>query len=291
MQQWIEKYFQIGHDAAASVLIALITFIVGYIITALVYGINRFLERRSNRKIFFHSLKGLNKSLKRQEKGFIETIDSLNVVENSPWRYSKVELFQISVFREMGYRDTFKSFFVGFENQLRCVNRNLKRKAFNKAWENVNITDFWLNKSFEDFYPTLDRYNEFGERRSQAIEKLSRIWISFFEQSRTTPSNDVESQYLKALDAIISNWQKLPTGKRVTPFNVQRSLILKIKILNKKYPYLPLITDFDQIASDASHQYHQMELIVRHFRDQFKEYRRVIRNVYRTNEKILEILA
>lgn len=41
MQKFIEKYFNIGHDASASIMVTLIVFILGYLFTliAIVKGI------------------------------------------------------------------------------------------------------------------------------------------------------------------------------------------------------------------------------------------------------------
>src|SRR5690348_10647946 len=113
MQKIVEKFFDISHDASASLIITLGTFILGYLITGLVFLISKYFERKSNRKIFIENLKNLSKSLKRQERAFIDTIKSFDIVKNTPWQYSKVDFFQVSVFKEMSYKENFRSFFLG----------------------------------------------------------------------------------------------------------------------------------------------------------------------------------
>ena len=130
MQEFIEKYFKIGHDASATLIVTLIIFILGYAISAIVYILSRYFNRRSHRKMFINNLLGLNKAIKAQENGFLATLKSMNFEENTFWVYDKVDFFQLSAFREIGYKDSFKSFFYGIENMLpSCTKKKSKTKG------------------------------------------------------------------------------------------------------------------------------------------------------------------
>jgi hypothetical protein len=293
MQKFIEKFFNISHDASASLIIALCTFILGYLITGLVFIISKYFERRSNRKIFWDNLKSLNKSLQRQQRGFFDTIKSLDIVRNSPWIYCKVDFFQIAVFKEMSYKENFKSFFLGFENQLAiCSNKVLRRRAYNKTWENLNNIQFWSDRAFNDFYPILERYNHLGDKRNNALNQLRQMWEQLLHACKTEPTRFTAEQleYFKILDKLIGIYHKTPTNERVMPYKNHRSLILPIRILNKKYQSLPFIREFNDKAMDVSHQYHEMELLIRHTRIQYKEFYYTFRGIQKTNEMIQKIL-
>src|SRR6185437_2931595 len=235
MQKFIEKFFNISHDASASLIITLCTFILGYLITGLVFIINRYFERRSNRKIFLDNLKSLNKSLLRQQRGFSDCIKSFDIIRNSPWIYAKIDFFQIAVFKEMSYKENFKSFFLGFENQLKiCSNKDLRRRAYNKTWENFNNIQFWSDKAFNDFYPILEKYNLFGEKRNIALNQLRQMWEHLLHACKMDPTRFIGEplEFLKSLDELIRIYQKIPTNERVMPYRTQRSLILPLRILN-----------------------------------------------------------
>ena len=294
MQEFIEKLFNISHDASASLIITLSTFILGYLITAVVFVVTRYLERKSNRKIFLDNLKSLNKSSKRQQTAFLDTVKSLDIVTNLLWEYSKVEFFQIPVFREMSYKDSFKSFFFGFENQLTFWrNKKLKRRAYNKTWENLNNIQFWSDRALNEFYPALDKYNQHGERRNMALNQLRQMWEHLFLIAKNEPQrfSQDEFKYLKQLDKIIATYQKVPTNHRVLPFTTQRKLILPIRILNKKYQTLPLVRELNDKAYEVSTYYNEMELLIRHTRIQYKEYYYAFRRIQKTNEIIVKILS
>jgi hypothetical protein len=291
MQKFIEKYFDISHDAAASLLITLSTFLLGYIITGLVYIISKYFQRKSNRKIFIENLTSLNKSLKRQEKEIGYTLKTFDIVKNAIWSYAKVEFFQIPVFREMSYKDTFNSFFLGIENQLSiCISKKLKRRAFNKTWENLNNIQIWSEKAFNDFNPILEKYNQYGGQRNKALNELRIMWEQLFQN---VPQNirPEELEYLKQLDTLIATFQKIPSVERLKPYATHRSLILKIRILNRKYPSIPFVRLFNDKALEVSNHYHDMELLLRHTKYQYQEYYHVFRRTQKTNQKIIAILS
>jgi hypothetical protein len=293
MQRFIEKFFNISHDASATLIITLATFVLGYLITAVVFLISKYFERRSNRKIFINNLRSLNKSIKRQQRAFIETIKTLNMANNAFWQNSKVDFYQISVCEEMSYKENFKSFFLGLENQCSfCISRELKRKAYNKVWENLNNIKFWSNHAFNEFYPMLNKFNQHGNNRNNAINQLRQMWEQLFQSVSTEPSRFTPEQlaYLKKLYLIIAAFQKIKNDKRVMPFTTQRSLILPIRILNRKHSTIPNVRELNDKALEASNHYHEMEVLVRHARFQFREYYRAFRVIQKTNEMIIRIL-
>lgn len=292
MQKFIEKFFNISHDASATVIITLITFVLGYVITAIVFLISKYFERMSNRKIFLDNLKSLNKSIKRQQRAFSDTIKTFEMVSGTFWQYSKVDFYQISVFKEMSYKENFKVFFLGLENYCSCINKKLKRKAYNKVWENLNNVSFWSDRALNDFNPMLDKYNEHGNKRNSTITQLRQMWEHLFQICKTQPSSfsQQEIEYLKKLDAIIGAYQKIPTTQRTTPFRTQRSLILPIRFLNRKYQTLPFMREINDKAVEISNHYYDMEILLRHARAQYKEYNNTFHAIQKTNELIIKIL-
>ena len=291
MQKLIERFFDISHDAAATLIITLITFFLGYIITGLVYIIGKYFQRKSTRKIYIDNLISLNKSVKRQERQISYTLKSFDIVKNAHWEYAKADFFQIPVFREITYKDSFRSFFLGIENQFSiCVNKKLKRRAFNKTWENLNNIQFWSDKAFNDFNPILEKYNQHGDYRNSAINDLRKMWEQLFQN---VPQNIPLEQldYIKKLDELIANFQKIPSDRRVTPFTTHRYLVLKIRILNRKYPNFSFVRLFNDKALEVSNHYHNMELLLRHTKSQYQEYYYLFRCIQKINEKIIKILS
>jgi hypothetical protein len=290
MQKFIERFFDISHDASASLIITLSTFVLGYIITGLVFLISKYIQRRSNRKIFIENLYSLNKSLKKQESQIIHTLNSFDIVKNTIWQYAKVEFFQIPVFKEMSYKDTFSSFFFGIENQISlCKSKKIRRRAFNKTWENLNYIQFWGEKAFNDFTSILEKYNNFGVQRNKALNELRMMWEQLF-QNVPANINPEEREYLDRLDTLIASFQKINTNERVKPYTTHRLLVLQIRLLNRKYQQIPFVRQFNDKAMEVSHHYLNMELLLRNTKYQYKEYYYVFRRTQKINKKIIEIL-
>ncbi len=291
MQKIIERYFEISHDASASLIITLLTFILGYFITGCFYIISRYFNRRANRKMFVSNLTSLEKNIKSQEKAFWGLLDSMNFEKNTIWNYSKVDFFQILAFQELGYKDSFNGFFHGIENIVPLfIRKPIKRKAFNKTWSILNNIDFWEKKALSDFYPLLEKYNSFGEKRNKAMNDLRIMWEQLFlADPQTIPQ--VHIDYLNELHKIIEAYAKTPTLERVAPYFTHRNLVLKIRILNKKYKTLGFTREFNDKCLEVSSHYLDMEMLVRNTKKQYKNYYYSFREFRRLIPKIKNILS
>lgn len=290
MQKVIENFFDIGHDASATVIITLLIFILGYLITGVVFVISKFLQRRANRKMFINNLTSLNKTVEFQEKVLTSLLKNIDFVENKLGVYNKVDYFQLMLFHEMSYKDTFKSFFHGFENQISvCIKKPLKRKAFTKVWSILSNIEFWDKKMIDGYYEMFERYNKFGAARNKAINELRQMWEYLLLVDPNTISQ-IHKSYLNELALIVKKFSKTPTLKRVGPYFVNRNLVLKIRILNKKYPTLPFVKEFTDKCLEVSSEYIDMELLVRNTKQQYQIYYYTFREWSRSTKKIIKIL-
>jgi hypothetical protein len=201
-----------------------------------------------------------------------------------------VDYFQLINLREIGYKESFKSFFQGFENVIpQCVDKNLKRKAFNKAWSVFSNIDFWSEKALKDFYTILEKYNEYGNYRNKAITEVRK----FYEELLSVDPNaihPIQIDYLNELSDIIRKYATTPTLIRVRPYFTNRNLILKIRLLNKKYKTLPFIREFNDLCLEVSSHYIDMELLIRNTKEQYKEYYYSFREFSRLINKVIKII-
>ena len=291
MQEIIEKFFNIGHDASATVIITLLTFILGYFITGVVFVISKYFQRRANRKMFINNLLSLDRAIKSQEKVLNSLLKDIDFVENKLGTYDKVDYFQLMLFREMSYKDCFKSFFHGFENQVSvCIKKPLKRKAFTKVWSILSNIEFWEKKMIDGYYEMFEKYNKFGTARNKALNELRQMWEHLLSVDPNTISQE-HRNYLNSLAAIVINFARAPTLKRVGPYFVQRNLVLKIRILNKKYLTLPFTKEFTDKCLEVSSEYIDMEMLVRNTKHQYQLYYYTFREFSRSTKKIIKILS
>jgi hypothetical protein len=295
--QFIEKYFNISHDVSVTLFVTLTIFILGYIIKGIALTISGYLKRTSTRKMFLTTLKSLQKSVSIQDEALGRTIKTINFEKNSQWVYQKVNFFQLLAFKEIGYKESFNCFFHGFENYFafwRCKDyRELRRKAFNRSWSMFENIEFWSKKAIEDFYKYEQRYNTFGEKRNIEMDKLRKMWESIFSQSITSPTH---LNYVKELDKITSEYSKIPTIQRVSPYITNRRLILKIRILNRRYfkggltDGLTFIVDINNQCVSVSHEYIDMEYLARNVKDQYEVYKASFYSYKRYITRIVRIL-
>ncbi|UAY52739.1 hypothetical protein [Ferruginibacter albus] len=303
IQTFIEKYFSVSHDISATLIVTLLTFALGFIITGIVSVISKYLTRRTVRKMFLNALISLNKTVKAQEQSLSNTIRAINFEENSQWLYQKADFYQLRAFKEIGYIQSFNSLFNGFENYLILRSKqkkNLRRHAFNKMWSILNSIEFWSQTAFEDFYKFEERYNEFGDKRNSAIEELRKAWEQIFisatkaQLQQQLPLHPAYENYLNQLNNIIVEYSKIPTIKRVGPYITNRKLILKIRILNKKAARagiaLPFLHEFNDKCMVVSSHYIDMEYLARNVKIQYAEYKWSFYTFSRVIKKIAKIL-
>ena len=119
------------------------------------------------------------------------------------------------------------------------------------------------------------------------------MWELLFHVAKTDPTKFTSEQfkYVKELDILIGFFQKIPTNQRVTPYITHRSLILPIRILNRKYKSLPFVRELNDRAMEVSTYYQEMELLLRHTRIQYQEYLHTVRTIQKTNEMVIKILG
>ena len=167
--------------------------------------------------------------------------------------------------------------------------KNLKRKAFNRAWSIFSNSEFWSNKALNDYYQNLEKYNQFGDKRNTAINGLRIFWEGLFSVDPNVIGED-HRKYLNELSQIIVEYAKIPTKKRVGPYVTNRKLILKIRLLNKKYPTLFFIRQINDKCMEASSAYIDMEYLVRNIKSQCKVYYYSFREFNKTINKVIRIL-
>jgi len=293
MQEFFRKFFGIDAAPAATITITITIFITGFLLNGFLRLINQYSARSKNRRIFIGNLKSLNESLKKAEDAVKDTISSLDISKSDPWLIYRPEFYQLLIFREMGYKDIFQAYFTGFENFFTFLkskkSKRERRDSFNKIYANISHIELWASNTFLDFNKFLEKYNEFGDKRNDAINRLRLYWEGL---STNNPADlrDFEIEYLNKLFRIIHNYRSIPTLKRVNPFNTQRNLVLPIRLLNKKSVPDMDMRAFNDIALEASNHYTNMELYLRVFKSQFNIYLESINKVYESNEKIIRVL-
>lgn len=304
MQKIMEKFFNITPDASATLLITLLIFIGGYFVTAVVFLGSKYFKRRANRKLFIESLQTLEKPLNAQAKSFAEFILQLSTDNTNAMILNKVEFFQLPVFKEMSYKETFRSFFTGIENIL-CSKkkRTLKRRAFNLTWANINSLEVWNQKVDDYFLMYIAKYNEYNQTREESVQKLRQTWNTWFVKSlkrKADPGIHIENavqapvlpeQYINELGELTQNVSEILKHHKPTPYLIQLHLVGRIKELNMKYYTLESILDFSNTAMDASRQYDEMLKLINHTKQQFNMYRRMSVRIKRQNRKIIKILS
>ena len=292
MQKVIEEFFRMdSHNDSATLMVTLCTFVTGYFLAALFFISSRYLSRKSHRKMFLYNLLSLYKSVEAQEKGFDSTKKALNFEKNTQWVYDKVDFFQIATFREMTYKESFNSFFNGFENQVTCrIKKSAKRKAFIKVWSIISNVEFWSKKSLDDFTPFAEKYNRHSDDRNAAVQELRQIWERLFSQDPNQLNSD-EIEYLNGLHQIVMNYAQILTLTRRGPYITHRQLVLRMRFLNKHYSHIAMVREVSDQCMKASGIYIDMEHMMRVMKSQYQTFYLAAREFRRQTKIIIKILA
>ena len=199
--------------------------------------------------------------------------------------------YHLELVNQIGYKDTFDSLFSGFENSFnKCCYTKAKTRAFMKIWETLNNIEFWENKAFHDFDSLLNRYNDYNNRRNNALENYRKMIEPIAQQvnaGRGVPERI--ALYLQALDKINVVWQRC--DKRTTPYVAHKKLVIPMRILNRKFSDLPLANSINDHLLQASFYYDNMYHLLKVYRKQYAIYAASFRYNYRVTERAIRILG
>lgn len=265
MQEYLNKSFNIDYNNSATIIITVFIFLCGLIFQLFFNYIKIYYSKKRTRKFFKYSVNEFHKKVSNQADEYKRISKSLKFNSDYSFDFKRTTISSIGIFQTLNQEKTFDSYFVGFDRSLKC-NRKLKLKAFNKVWGAINSVEFWHDNSFSNREQFISKYNLLNDKRNTSIEKLRQLLeVELFKYNKK--STDAVSDYIKKYDLIFQNWQTL--NDRTRPDIIHRQLILRIRILNRKYQHFELVDLTNNLLLEASFNYLELRTLLRITSDEF----------------------
>jgi hypothetical protein len=266
LQEYLNKTFNIDDRTSATIIITLFVFVLGILVNQLLKVISDFLKRKNLRKIFLLNLSELEKRALKQSHEYKSSSEQFSFTYTENFNLQKIDISQLIILKELGYKDTFNAFFSGIENWFKF--KNLYRKAFNKIWDAIFAMDFWQGISLEmNHFNTA--YSAYNEKRNLALQAFQTLLESKINTENLNHQDSNIAGYYRSLNIIVSDWQRLP--KRSRADIIHRNIVLKVRIINRKFEKfnIPIIVDFNSFLLEASLQYQNIRLLYKVYNDRF----------------------
>ncbi|MCH7514010.1 MAG: hypothetical protein IH947_08740, partial [Bacteroidetes bacterium] len=115
IQSYLQSLLGIDTNTSATIIIALIVFILGFGFTELSKSVSRFRSRRTVRQLFFYLLESLTIQIMKQVGAYEKTAMQFKFKSEKNFTITRATLAQVSKI-DIGYQETFVAFFKGIEN-------------------------------------------------------------------------------------------------------------------------------------------------------------------------------
>jgi hypothetical protein len=226
---WVACAFGIDPDTSATILITLFVFVSGLIITAVASYIAGLINRNTRREIMRLNLIDFAKQLDTQAHSYRRFSRQLNVKNYKTVTFSRSDISQTSNLKVVGYENMYNAFF----HLPTWPNRSKKLKAFSQIWQIIEVVTYWQQKATEDYEQFLPLYNEYNQRRNEAVSEYFDFIRPILISANKKVIDAGYAEYLSAVDAIHVAFEN--GGKTTLPHVIQEKLVKPLRELNRKY--------------------------------------------------------
>lgn len=227
---FIHANFGIGNDTTATILVTIITFVIGFIINELIAAIKKFYQRRNHKQLLKLNLKNLLKGIYKQAIEYEKISNQLTIEHNGSFHFQINSIAATKIFYYLGYRNLYEAIFSGLEN-IRFINKTHKRTAFNHIWETLEFLTLFHESSFNMNKEFFELNAHINEQRNQSLGNAMKIIEEFRLVLHGTPIPTNLGEYFVAIEDIILNLRN--QENHTNPKIIQESFVEPVLQLNR----------------------------------------------------------
>ena len=145
-----------------------------------------------------------------------------------------------------------------------------------------------LEKHIENM---MSKFNAYHNRYMEEIENYRKAHDDFMRRTNgiSIPKSEQKTfDYIKAVDQIWMEWQKMDEKDRTAYYNTYNKLIVPMLELNRKNSDIPFTAETDNLLLACTHQYIEIENTLNVYNRTFKNYYWNYRHQRRILEKCIE---
>lgn len=275
---YINTVFGIENETSATIVITLIVFILGFLITGIVGAIRRFSQRKVTRNLFISLVEEILKSATRQSKNFHEFTTTLNIENQDSYSLGRYPLNHLDNINNLPFSDFHNAYFNGLEN-IFCKRK--RAKAFNMIWKYLSTLKYFESRYPDELVSFINKFNVYENKRNEEIEKWRQILDNLLFETNNKQLPPRLKEYMESLDEIVFNWQN--NSKNTHYHIVQLELVKPLRKLNKDYKDIPYTLHFNTPLLGITQYYNNMVSVLLVYSKIFKSYY----YTYRSASKLL----
>lgn len=286
--QTLKCLFGIDDNTAATIIITLSIFILGYVVNGVNNLIVAYIRRRNYRRIFSDIMETVAREIGRQSEMFLTSAASFNIENSGDYIVKTITITHMDNIDKLDFKDVYNAHFTGVENLF----VGLKLKAFNKTYNNISLV-----KGIEDklaqrvnfFNGKLDEYqSKWDEHLGLLRQLLDNIVV---EQNGQQLPREV-ADYFEGMDRIVRAWQLLPN--RLEYSIMKRQFIDRLLNHNREHQALRFqgnpILQMNTLLLNVAHDYENLAKTLQVYSDEFTHNYYLYRVSHRVINKAIKFL-
>jgi hypothetical protein len=289
LSKLLENTFGIDANTAATIIITVTIFVLGYVIAAINSSFSTYLKRRNYRRIFSDIMNSVVISIGKQADSLSKSATKVHIKNFDDYVVTTVNITHLDNIDKLEFPDVYNGFLTGPEN----IFNNKKLKAFNKVFSHLSLIkdiESRLHSSMTEFNSIL---REHAKLWDESVDKLRQVIDATQTATNGTTLPAALVNYLQGVDTIILAWQQLPN--RTEYSIVKEEYIDKLLTHNQANQNIAyqgnIILSMNTFLLDAGHHYDNMEKTLVVYSQKLKSTSDLYRSAKRMINKAMSVLS
>lgn len=284
----LKEWFGIDGNTAATIVITLSIFILGYVVNGINNAVSVFIKRRNYRKIFSDVIETVASNIGLQSKMFHKSSENVNIMNPDDYVVKTITITHLDNVDKLDFKDIYNAHFSGIEN----IFNKKKLKAFNKVFGRLSLIKGIEGRLASQMSSFDERFHEHEQQWNEFIEKLRQLTDAITAATNGVNAPQAVANYLEGMDRIILRWQQMPNRKEysvVKEHYVDRLLAHNRDHQDLRFQGNPML-GMNTLLLNAAHYYDNMEKTLQVYSESLNDYYHLYRGTKRIIDKAMKIM-
>lgn len=289
----INDLFGIENEVSAPILITLLVFITGGLITFIYNRIKSYQKRKDIRDIFRVMVIEIIKDCEIREQNTKIFYEKFTTEHIGNWSLSISRINYLNTLFELDFNEVFQSFESNINSSF--CGKKIKKIAFHKIYanlDNLRYLEGFIKSDMQDFISDFNRHhNKYKESISKFSDMVDVLRFDFQHSLPLIQGRSVEEDYMIETEQIWQKWLAIDNNKRVHFKSTYDNLIEPTLTLNRKPHGLSFTLEMNKHLMECKTQYIEMDSILERGYLTFKNHNFNYRASRRILTKCMDVLS